>query len=102
MIYYNGPSSDKAPSDVGTVSEPAQSWEGVTRRVRLSAGQFTSEISEGADSLPKNSLAGNGKLASEDFVCFVDGSSTFKFGAGLLGLTSTTCRADYWCASIDV
>ena len=104
VIYYNGPASSRtSPTDFGTVSEPAKKWEGATRKTDLSAGRFTSSISDGADDLAKSQLAGSAKLGNEEFICFVDGSSTFKFTGGLLGLLgNTNCKADYWCASLDV
>lgn len=103
VIYYNGPATSRtSPSDIGVVAEPATKWEGVTRRVTLTDGRFTSSIAAGADDLPKSQIAGSAKLGSEDFICFVDGSSTFKFREGLLGLRETTCKADYWCASTSV
>lgn len=101
VIYYNGPATSRtSPTDIGVVAEPATKWEGATRRVTLSDGRFTSSIAAGADDLPKSQIAGSGKLGNEELVCFVDGSSTFKFREGLLGLRETTCKADYWCASI--
>jgi hypothetical protein len=102
VVYYNGPAGSTSPGDIGVVSEPARDWEGQTRRVTLSAGRFTSNIAAGADSLPKSQIAGTAKLGDEDFVCFVDGTSTFKFREGLLGLRETNCKADYWCASTNV
>ncbi|KAH7414304.1 hypothetical protein DE146DRAFT_31430 [Phaeosphaeria sp. MPI-PUGE-AT-0046c] len=103
VIYYNGPATSRtSPTDIGVVAEPASKWEGVTRRVTLSDGRFTSSIAAGADALPKSQIAGTAKLGNEDFVCFVDGSSTFKFREGLLGLRETNCKANYWCASTNV
>ncbi|KAF1911914.1 hypothetical protein BDU57DRAFT_524019 [Ampelomyces quisqualis] len=102
VVYYNGPVSGSSPADVGVVSEPARDWEGQTRRVTLSAGRFTSSIAASADALLKSQIAGIAKLGDEDLVCFVDGTSTFRFREGLLGLGETTCKADYWCASTDV
>ncbi|KAF2833057.1 hypothetical protein CC86DRAFT_461506 [Ophiobolus disseminans] len=103
VIYYNGPArTGLSPTDVGTVSEPAKKWDGATRRTDLSAGRFTSKIAEGADTLTKSQLAGTATLGSEEFVCFVDGTSTFRFSGGLLGLGTTNCKADFWCASVEV
>lgn len=62
--------------------------------------QFTSRIDINADQLSKSQIAGTGTLGNEDLVCFVDGTTTFSFGSGLLGLRESTCVADYWCASI--
>ncbi|KAH8727596.1 hypothetical protein GQ44DRAFT_611116 [Phaeosphaeriaceae sp. PMI808] len=100
-IYYNGPVNRFSPSDIGVVSEPARRWEGESRRVDLISGRFTSSISADAAGLPKNSIAGTAKLEREEFVCFVDGTSTFQFREGILGLRSTNCKAEYWCASIS-
>jgi hypothetical protein len=103
VIYYNGPATSRtSPKDIGVVSEPAQKWEGVSRRTTLSDGKFTSSIASNAAGLAKSEIAGSAKLGDEDFVCFVDGSSTFSFREGLLGLRSTTCKAEYWCASTNV
>ncbi|KAF2032003.1 hypothetical protein EK21DRAFT_87614 [Setomelanomma holmii] len=102
VIYYNGPSSSRDPSDVATVSQPARDWEGSTKRTYVNGASFTSSINAGAGDLPKSQIAGTATLGGEDFVCFVDGTSTFKFNEGLLGLGSTNCKADYWCASTSV
>lgn len=101
-IYYNGPSTSKSPSDIATVSDNKRSWEGKSRRIILGPGYFQSTINSGADDLPKSQIAGSAKLDDEDFICFRDGQTTFQFSEGLLGLKSTTCRAEYWCASIAV
>lgn len=102
VIYYNGPSTRANPTDVGEVSEPARKWDGATRKVNLSAGRFTSQIADGADDLTKSQLAGSATLGTEELICFVDGTSTFKFSDGLLGIGATTCKADFWCASLEV
>jgi hypothetical protein len=103
VIYYDGPATSRtSPKDIGVVSEPAKKWEGVTRKTDLSGAKFTSSITAGAAALAKSEIAGSAKLGNEDFVCFVDGSSTFAFREGLLGLRETNCKADYWCASTDV
>jgi hypothetical protein len=102
-IYYNGPATSRtSPKDIGVVSEPAKKWEGASRRVTLSDGRFTSNIAADAAGLPKSEVAGTATLGSEEFVCFVDGSSTFSFREGLLGLRETNCKAEYWCASTNV
>jgi hypothetical protein len=102
-VYYDGPASSRtSPKDIGVVSEPARKWEGVSRRTTLDGGRFTSSIAAGAESLPKSQIAGTATLGTESFVCFVDGTSTFKFREGLLGLRETNCKADYWCASTNV
>lgn len=102
-VYYDGVASSRtSPKDIGVVSEPARKWEGVSRRTTLDGARFTSSIAAGADSLPKSQIAGTATLGTESFVCFVDGTSTFKFREGLLGLRETNCKADYWCASTNV
>jgi hypothetical protein len=103
VVYYNrAAGSGTSPSDIGVVSEPARNWEGATRRTTLDGASFTSSIAKDADSLSKSQIAGTAKLGSEDFVCFVDGTTTFSFREGLLGLRETKCKADYWCASTSV
>jgi hypothetical protein len=103
VIYYDGPATSRtSPTDIGVVSEPAKKWEGASRRVSLSGGRFTSSIAANADDLNKSDIAGSATLGNEEFVCFVDGSSTFSFKEGLLGLRATNCKADYWCASTNV
>jgi hypothetical protein len=103
VVYYNGPAGSRtSPSDIGVVSEPARKWEGASRRTTLNGERFTSSIAAGAESLPKSQIAGSAKLGNEDFVCFVDGTTTFSFREGLLGLRETNCKADYWCASTSV
>jgi hypothetical protein len=102
-IYYNGPATaSTSPTDISVISEPARRWEGATRRTTLDSAKFTSSITDGADSLPKSQIAGTATLGNEEFVCFVDGTSTFTFREGLLGLRKTNCKADYWCASTSV
>jgi hypothetical protein len=103
VIYYEGAATSGAsPADVTSVSEPAKQWDGAIRRATLDAGSFTSTIDNGADELPKSQLAGSATLADEQYICFVDGQSQFQFREGLLGLRTTTCRADFWCASLGV
>ncbi|KAH7096001.1 hypothetical protein FB567DRAFT_47056 [Paraphoma chrysanthemicola] len=102
VIYYNGPSSSSDPQDVSTVYSLSRGWEGSTKRTIVDGSAFTSSIDAGAASLPKSQIAGTGTLGREQLVCFRDGSSTFKFSEGLLGLRSTTCKAEYWCASLGV
>ncbi|KAH7388793.1 hypothetical protein BKA66DRAFT_385194, partial [Pyrenochaeta sp. MPI-SDFR-AT-0127] len=103
VIYYNGPANPRSsPNDIGTVSSPARSWEGATRRTSLDVGDFEGKIARDADDLAKSQIAGSAKLDSEEFVCFRDGESTFQFREGLLGFRSVNCLADYWCASIEI
>lgn len=103
VIYYNGPSTSRSsPSDVGTVSSPARSWEGATRRTSLNVGDFESKIEKGAAELAKSQIAGTAKLGDEELICFRDGEATFQFREGLLTSRGANCRSDYWCASIEV
>lgn len=102
VIYYDGPATAGAsPSDVGTL-DSARAWEGAARRTTLSAGDFESRIQQGAGDLAKSQIAGTAKLGGEELICFRDGEATFLFRQGLLGRRGTSCRADYWCASIEV
>lgn len=103
VIYYNGPATPRtSPSDIGTVSSPARSWEGATRRTSLDVGDFEGKIARDAKGLEKSQIAGSATLGGEDFVCFKDGQSTFQFREGLLGFRSANCLADYWCGSIEI
>ena len=67
-------------------------------------GIFESKIAEGADALAKSEIAGTARLnrgeVIEDFVCFRDGTSTFRFAGGVLGEETSVCVAEYWCGSI--
>jgi hypothetical protein len=105
LYYANGPvdsSRNTSPTQMTTVTDPAAPWEGTQRAARLGrTGDFTSNIDEGADSISSGQIAGGAKLATEDFVCFRDGETTFKFSEDL-GLSSYSCTADYWCPSIQV
>ncbi|KAF1944505.1 hypothetical protein EJ02DRAFT_452368 [Clathrospora elynae] len=108
VILYNSVASTSAsPSDVGTVSSSrAVSWAGATRRAQLDSGVFESNVDAGADALAKSQIAGTAQLGTgtgaEQFVCFRDGTSTFRFNGGLLGTEITVCTAEYWCASTNV
>ncbi|KAH9865645.1 hypothetical protein J1614_009231 [Plenodomus biglobosus] len=100
-VYYNkAASSSSSPTDVGMLNSRTRTWEGATRRVTLNAGSFESKIDSGAKNLDKSQIAGTAKLGRENMVCFVDGTTAFRFDGGLLDLGSTKCTANYWCASI--
>ncbi|KAL6708436.1 hypothetical protein ACN47E_002699 [Coniothyrium glycines] len=101
-IYYNGPANSRtSPTDTSDVSSTrAVPWEGYTRRTTLSGRRFSSDIDADAGSLSMSQIAGSGTLGEEVLICFVDGSTRFRFQEGLLGLRETECVADYWCASI--
>lgn len=109
-ILYTGPASSTSPTDIGTVSSSrAIQWAGFTRRVDLESGVFESKISQSADTFAKSELAGSATLSGtdggkEEFVCFRDGVSTFRFGSGVVGDSgeTTVCVAEFWCASVGV
>jgi len=103
ILYNSGDTSSSSPSDIGTVSpERAIQWAGYTRRVVLGFGLFESKIDKGADGLEKSQIAGSATLGFEQFACFRDGESTFRFAGGVLGAETTVCTAEFWCASIAV
>jgi hypothetical protein len=105
-ILYSGSASTNQPTDIGTISSPrAIQWAGFTRRVDLESGVFESRITKSADILPKSELAGLATLigdggVKEEFACFRDGTSTFRFGGGVIGEETTVCLAEFWCGSI--
>jgi hypothetical protein len=107
-ILYSGSASTNQPTDIGTVSSPrAIQWAGFIRRVELESGVFESRITQSADLLPKSELAGLATLIGdggeeEEFACFRDGTSTFRFGGGVIGEETTVCLAEFWCGSIGV
>lgn len=75
--------------------------------MNLESGVFESRIAASADTLPKSELAGLATLigdgnVKEEFACFRDGMSTFRFGGGVLGGETTVCVAEFWCGSIAV
>jgi hypothetical protein len=90
------------PTSLTTVSDPSQPWEGTQRVAKLGrTGDFSSNIDAGAKTVAKGQLAGDAKLASEDFVCFRDGQTKVTT-RDELGDTTASCTADYWCPSIQV
>lgn len=104
ILYNGGATSTSQPSDIGTVSpgRSAIEWAGYTRRVVLGVGVFESKIDAGADALEKSQIAGSATLGYEQFACFRDGVSTFRFAGGVLGAETTVCTAEFWCASVSV
>lgn len=85
-----------------TVAEGAAKWEGTPRAATLGRyGAFSSSIDATAGTIANGQIAGSAKLAEEDFACFKDAETTFKFSEDL-GLSGYTCKADYWCPSIQV
>ncbi|KAF2272541.1 uncharacterized protein EI97DRAFT_436784 [Westerdykella ornata] len=103
--YANGPiesNRNKNPTQIATVSNPAAPWEGTQRVAKLGrAGDFASNIDAGARNLAKSAIAGEAKLGTEEFVCFKDGESAFTV-RDELDIPEYSCKADYWCASIQV
>lgn len=103
--YANGPvesNRNTNPTQISTVSQPKQPWEGTQRAARLGrAGEFSSDIDAGAATLAKGQIAGTAKLGSEEFVCFSDGETSISV-RDELGDVEYTCSADYWCPSIQV
>lgn len=103
--YANGPvesNRNSNPTQISTVSEPAQPWEGGQRVAKLGrVGEFSSAIDADGAALEKGEIAGSAKLDDEDFVCFSDGETSIAVRDGL-GDIEYTCSADYWCPSIQV
>jgi hypothetical protein len=88
------------PTSLTRLSGAQTAWEGSKRTIRFgSAGTFTSNISTSAKSATKGSIAGDGTLGSEPFVCFKDGATKFRV---TYDDEPYTCTTDYWCPSIDV
>jgi hypothetical protein len=103
--YADGPvesSRNSNPTEITTVSQPAQPWEGTQRVAKLGrVGDFSSDIEAGAEDLEKGQIAGSAKLGSEEFVCFTD-RETSVVVRDFLGDPEYSCSADYWCPSIQV
>ena len=75
-------------------------WEGGKRSVRLgSAGTFSINLPTSARTANKGSIAGEGTLGDEPFVCFKDGVSEFKIR---YDDERFDCKTEYWCPSYDV
>lgn len=103
--YANGPIESNRnvnPTQIATVAEPAAPWEGTQRVAKLGrAGDFSGNIDQTAAGISKGQIAGSAKLASEDFVCFKDGATSFTV-RDELDDPKYSCTADYWCPSIQV
>lgn len=113
ILYSGAPSSINPPLSLGTLTASSTTWAGFTRRVALDDGSsavFESKIASGAESWAKSEIAGMARMergvAVEEFVCFRDGESVFRFGAGLVGNggkgETTVCRAEFWCAGLGM
>lgn len=99
VAYYANGQSNGNPTEIATVSDPAQSWEGTLRVANLRTSAFSSNINADAAGLEKSAMAGQAKLGTEDFVCFKDGETAFTARDGL---QQASCTANYWCASLSV
>jgi hypothetical protein len=101
--FANGPIEfNQALTDIATVTDPAQRWEGTQRVTRVGrTSSFSSRISADAARVAKGELAGTAVLDDEDFVCFKDGSTAFVVTKELTN-EPYSCKTDYWCASIAV
>jgi hypothetical protein len=101
--FANGPIElSQSLTDIATVTDPAQRWEGTQRVARLgNSGSFSSRISTDAAGLKKGEIAGYAVMDDEDFVCFKDGSTAFVVTKDLTN-QPYTCKTDYWCPSIVV
>jgi hypothetical protein len=103
--YFANPlsSSNDNPSDIVTISERGEPWEGAQRAARLNKKSFVSNIDAAAAGLATSEIAGTAVLGDENFVCFKDGGSRFEEDGGLLGIggQSADCTAEYFCASVS-
>lgn len=103
--FAGGPiesSRNSNPTQIATVSEPVQPWEGTQRVAKLGRNSdFSSNINAGAEGLEKGQIAGEAKMDTEDFVCFRDGETSFA-ARNDIGIEQYSCTADYWCPSIQV
>jgi hypothetical protein len=100
--FANGPiETNQALTDIATVTDPAQRWEGTQRVALLGSGSFSSRIDASAARLEKGQIAGTAVMNDEDFVCFKDGTTSFVVTKGLTN-KPYTCKTDYWCPSIAV
>lgn len=103
--FANGPIASTGlttPSQIATVSEPPQPWEGAQRGAKLGrTSSVTASINAGANALEKGQIAGTAKMDAEDFVCFKDGTTFFEV-RNELGGRQYSCTTEYWCPSIQV
>ena len=105
LYYANGPVDtlpNASPTYMTTISSNPPRWEGASHSANLgSYGLFSSSIDASAKTIAKGEIAGTVKLEDEQFVCFKDEETSFRFSENL-GLSSYTCTANYWCPSIQV
>lgn len=101
--FADGPiESHQTLTDIATVTDPAQRWEGTQRVAKLGkSGSFSSRINTDAARLKKGEIAGSAVMDNEDFVCFKDGSTAFVVTKDLTD-QPYSCKTDYWCPSIVV
>jgi hypothetical protein len=105
VFFRNGPIAEgsssriQKPTSLAPLTSSRTTWEGTKRTMRFgSDGTFTSNISAGAKTVAKGSIAGDATLGSEPFVCFKDGATKFAI---TYDYDEYTCTTDYWCPSID-
>lgn len=103
--YANGPieaNRNTDPTQISTVSQPVQPWEGTPRTAKINrVGDFSSNIDSAAAGIANGQIAGSAKLSEEEFVCFKDGETSFTVRNDL-GIQQYSCSADYWCPSIQI
>ena len=100
IAYYpKGPSKSTTewPNELGEVSRPKGTWEGVEREAEFERDNwFIARIDKAAASLKAGEIAGTGTFEGEPFVCFK------RSGETLFTDKPTSCQQLYWCPSIDV
>lgn len=87
------------PDKAALVSQPPEPWEGVKWKVKVWNDKlFSASIAADAAASSKGSLAGDAKLAEEQYICFRDGETAIKVREDA---ARGNCVADYWCAGLD-
>jgi hypothetical protein len=94
--FASGRPPSNYPTEVAVVSATPQAWEGTQRVAKFRSGDFSSVIDAGAKALKKGDVAGSARMGNEEFACFKDGETSFTVDA------VNACKADYWCASLEV
>lgn len=90
-------STTEWPHELGEVSRPKGTWEGVEREAEFEHDNwFIARIDKNAASLKAGEIAGTGSFEGEPFVCFKRSGETLFFDR------PTGCAQLYWCPSIDV
>ncbi|KAH7125654.1 hypothetical protein B0J11DRAFT_615002 [Dendryphion nanum] len=102
VYFANGPIAEgstriSTPTSVGTTTG---NWEGAKRSARLgTAGTFSVNLPTTAKTAAKGSIAGEGTLGDEPFVCFKDGATDYKIR---YSDERYNCKVDYYCPSYEV